>query len=42
MVPDTDAVIDPGAVVIEASHATVARGTVLGAKGTTDLQSSDK
>ena len=42
MVPDADAVVDPGAVVIEASHATVTRSTVLGAKGTTDLHSSDK
>ena len=41
VVPDADAVINPGAVMIEASHAAVARSTVLGAKGTTDLRSSD-
>ena len=42
VVPDSDAVVNPGAVVIKASHTTITRSTVLGAKGTTDLQSSDK
>ncbi len=38
MVIQSDAVVDPGAVVVKPSHTGVAGGTVLGTQGATNLE----
>ena len=37
MVLDSDAVVDPGTMVVEPSYAAIASGTVFGTKGATNL-----
>ncbi len=42
MVIQSDAVVDPGAVVVKPSHTGVAGGTVLGTQGATNLGGEDE